>query len=454
MEITKITNKDIIIKNYIKYFSYFKNYINDLFQFQLDNVVLPYFQMIKQGGWPPLNNKPQPHQANMPQQINMQQQLQRQQQANMPHQLQRQQQANMPQRRPLTYRIFYNAEYKRETYSYLVKELNALGWREEPYNKKYVNFAFSLLNNIHISADFKYTLKGFKNISEKDKLFKVMGSNAFIPYTTELTNYKWCGDIIIIREVLSNQQKGVHVIVDEQEFLKIQSKLAHTRAVVSKYITNPLLFEGKKFHLRIYIVIYVHSYLHPQPHHLRHHPQPHHPQPHHLRHHSQPHHAQSHASPKLIKKILYMEDNITLKLANKKYVIHKKEDYLDFDINITGGAFTDRLVYFSELEKHHSHEFMAKCKRSIHDAIHSIPLDNISLYKEQKAGMFLFGTDIMLDDTGHAWIIELNDRPGLIPKVVSKYFDNTKQKKYTEDFFKGLFRWILDNVVLPFFYPK
>jgi hypothetical protein len=321
-----------------------------------------------------------------------------------------------------TYKIFYNNEYTRETYSYLINRLNSLGWKEEPHNKKYVNFAFSLLNNNHIAADLKYALNGFKMLVHKDFLFKHVKLQSHIPYTEDLKTYKWCDDVVIVKEVLSEAQKGVYVIVEKEEFLKLKDKLANTRAIVSKYIKNPLLFEGKKFHLRILIIVFV------QRENIQH-------------------------ENKLIKKILYIKDNITIKTTKKKYIINSKEDYLDPEINITGGAFTDKLIMFSELKNEYAYEFINKCKKSIDDAVGSISLDNISLYPEQKAGLFIYGADIMLDDTGHAWILELNDRPGLIGKEIKKS-KNLDKNKYIKLFYQILFQFILDKIVLPYFSMK
>jgi hypothetical protein len=314
-----------------------------------------------------------------------------------------------------TYKIFYNKEYTRETYSYLINRLNSLGWEEQPYNKKYVNFAFSLLNNNHIAADLKHALNGHKKFAEKDFLYKYVKSH--IPHTENLKTYKWHGDVVIIKEALSEQQKGVYVAATEKDFLKIKSRLANTRAVVSAYIKNPLLFEGKKFHLRIMIFIFIYRQKH---------------------------------NNKLIKKISYIKKNIVVRTSKKKFIINKKEDYLDPEITISSGKYTDRLIYFSEVEKQYSQEFINKCKKSIDDAVGSISLDNISLYPEQKAGLFIFGADMILDDTGYAWILELNDRPGPTPGVIErKGIEAIKQ--FEKPYFKYFFQFMLDKIVLPYF---
>ena len=53
----------------------------------------------------------------------------------------------------------------------------------------------------------------------------------------------------------------------------------------------------------------------------------------------------------------------------------------------------------------------------------------------------------MLDDTGHAWILELNSSPGH-PKASS----DEDKKKFNDHYFSTLFKWLLDNIILPHFY--
>lgn len=304
----------------------------------------------------------------------------------------------------LTYKIFYNDQYPKKKYFYLINRLNSLGWKEAQNAKKYINFSFSLLNNNgRISADLKYALNGHKSIVYKDFLYKHMKNLSHIPPTEDLKTYKWCGDVVIIKEVLSYGQKGVYVVGTEEDFLKVKSKLVNIRAVVSKYIENALLFEGKRFHLRIIIIVFIYMQKH---------------------------------TNKLIKKILHIKDNIDVLTAKKKYIINTKEDYLDLKMTTTGGKYTEKLIHFSEIEKQYSVKFIKKCKKSIDDAINSISLDSISLYPEQKAGFFIYGSDIMLDDTGYAWILELNSKPMLNTQLLEQ---------------NVFFGFIIDNVILPYF---
>jgi len=379
MEINKVDKKEIK-QNYLKYFKDFKKNIDPIYKFHLDKIILPYFTI------------------NVDSKIYIQK----------------------------TYKIFTGKEYyPRENYSYLIDKLNSLGWVEKPHETKYVDFAFSLINNNFIEADLKYSLDGIKTIGNKRILAESMKNSKHIPPSEDLKTYKWFNDIVIVKEVFSNQQLGVYIIVDEDEFIKLKERLLseHKDAMVSKYIKNPLLFQGKKFHLRAMVCVFV-----------------------------------KRNNKKLIKKIFYIKELTTIKTAKEKYIIKNKEDYLDRDKNITGGFTTDGLNKWPhDFQKYEnlSSQFIQKCEKSIHDAVNDIPLNGLSLYPaEQNAGLFIFGADILLDDTGNAWILELNTKPGLIGKEVKNYKDKKLKKKYIANYFATLLKFLLDNIILPYFYSN
>lgn len=335
----------------------------------------------------------------------------------------------------LTYRLFLfkdknekNQNYDRHHFQYLIDALNTLGWKET--NGHYADFAFSLsfkiLYDRQFKSDLKYGFNGIDTLYHKNSLFRHMQEQSYkyLPYTENIEHFVWRnGNIIIVKEVFSYGQAGVYVIIDEQSFIKLKDRLLyeHKKAICSTYITNPLLCKGKKFHLRILIAPFL----------------------------------QRGKAPK----ITYMKTMITLKIAKSEYIIKSKEDYLDPDMNISGGATNDELIIW-DIDQCRNllgapnlatyEDFFKKCNKSIHDAIHSIPLDSLSLFHNQNAGYFIYGADIMLDDTGHAWILELNKRPQHIGKIISKY-SNSFEESYTRKYFSELFQWLLDDIILPYF---
>jgi hypothetical protein len=213
-----------------------------------------------------------------------------------------------------TYRLVGDHIY----YQYIREKLNLLGWKEL-HNGQHVDFAYitphvcMLTNKSHyrkqfapVKANLKSTLANVIALGHKDSLAKLMKDSPYIPITDNLKDYIYKDDdVVIVKEVLASQQKGIYIIISKHNFLKVKKELMHESAIVSKYIKNPLLFGGKKFHLRVMTTVFV--------------------------------------SKNNEKKLVYMKDNINIWPARKKYIINKKEDYLDQDMNITGPATTEKV---------------------------------------------------------------------------------------------------------------
>jgi hypothetical protein len=149
-----------------------------------------------------------------------------------------------------------------------------------------------------------------------------------------------------------------------------------------------------------------------------------------------------------------MSNYIKIITAKKQYVIRDKMDYLDSEMNITGGSNTYSLMLWCIDQHKHlsctSIQFFNKCNNSIDAAINSIPLDSISLYSDQNAGFYTYGGDIMLDDTGHAWILELN----MDPSCITNEWRNATNNKFNNEFMNYLskvYDFLLDEFILPYF---
>lgn len=331
-----------------------------------------------------------------------------------------------------TYKLFSDDNGK--FCEYLKHKLNALGWKEVHTDAKYVDFAYrpyhkKLLTDKNISKKFKYihtnlksTLNNFDKLGNKAKLITIMKNSPYIAPTEALQDYHWKdGDIIIVREIYSQKQKGVYIVIDRPNFIQLRDMLLTEKrdAIVSKYIANPLLYKGKKFHLRIYITIFI--------------------------------------DKNGNKKIKYMPNYIKIITAKKKYVIRDKADYLDPEMNITGGSNTDSLMLWC-VDQHKylsfpSINFFNKCNKSIENAINSIPLDSISLYSDQNAGFYTYGGDIMLDDNGHAWILELNMDPSCITNAWRNATNNTFNKEFI-NYLSKVYDFLLNEFILPYFGQK
>ena len=156
-----------------------------------------------------------------------------------------------------TYRLFSDGKFC----EYLKHKLNALGWRELHNDTKYVDFAYrsyhkKLLTDKNISKKFKYihadlksTLDNFNKLGNKQLLAAIMKNSPYIVPTKKIHEYTWKDeDIIIVRETDSQQQKGIYIVINKSNFIKLKYMLLAKKrdAIVSKYITNPLLYKNKK----------------------------------------------------------------------------------------------------------------------------------------------------------------------------------------------------------------
>ena len=89
-------------------------------------------------------------------------------------------------------------------------------------------------------------------------------------------------------------------------------------------------------------------------------------------------------------------------------------------------------------------------------------MDKLSLYLDQKAGFYTYGVDMMLDNTGHAYILEMNMDPGLGIELLDAVKINKIDKKeikqnyikYFKDFKQyvdAIYKFHLEKIILPYF---
>jgi hypothetical protein len=326
-----------------------------------------------------------------------------------------------------TYKLFCKKKYCQ----YLKNKLNNLGWQEAHDNAKYVDFAYKSNHKLlednklsygfrHIKANLKSTLKDLDILGNKQQLATIMKNSPYISKMSTIKNYNWHSDddVIIVREINSKKLMGVYILIDKESFIKLKNMLLAKKidAMVNKYITNPLLYKGKKFHLRIYIIVFI--------------------------------------DKNGNKKLKYMHNYIEIIIAKKKYIIMDKLDYLDMDISISGTD--DSGIILWDINKCNnlsvsSINFFNKCNKSIDDAINSIPLDSLSLYpNEQSAGLYIYGGDIMLDTNGHAWILELNRSAGCHCLGWWDIKKHTFNKEFI-NYLSKVYDFLLNEFILPYF---
>jgi len=342
--------------------------------------------------------------------------------------------------------IIYGADLY---FTQLEKRLS--NWERIEYpNKEVVDFAWgNLLPEMHYDRNFFNQQAKLKNIlmnsksiiSDKSKLYKTCASfmkeGKYIPKTYDLHTFKIVNGIseasepsesnpYIVKDATSFGQKGVHIITSIEELEKFKKQLRHTSAIISEYMTDPLLWRGKKFHFRIYVGVYV----------------------------------SKKTKTQFVK--VFNNSNYAFKvfMAKDKFIAG---DYHNEDIHITGRKSTlkrhqwivsknanklidaDADFYFSESDLPDDVSF-----EDINKKINKMFIDTITPhlgefeeYPECDAGFEIFGADVILNNKGDPFMLEINSKIG----YSADYGEKEGARQYHEDFSHDLFDWVYDNFI-------
>jgi mRNA (guanine-N7-)-methyltransferase len=161
---------------------------------------------------------------------------------------------------------------------------------------------------------------------------------------------------------------GVHVI-DSAATLKTVwegFKSKKKRALISKYIMNPLLIDGFKFHVRIYMIVV--------------------------------------STPEGKRAAIYKRGIIAL--SKKPY---EARDFGNVDIHDT---------HINDKSRHYPDDFPGDIQSfktqmiTILNSYFTKAQDDIKWYPESNAGYELYGCDFMIDKEGKVYLIEINSKPG------------------------------------------
>lgn len=219
----------------------------------------------------------------------------------------------------------------------------------------------------------------------------------FLPEESQLleTAVIRSGQVLICKQRGSSQQQGVRVVTSESELDK--AKLDFGRGIVQSYITNPLTSRGKKFHLRCYLCVTVVDG---------------------------------------ISRSYYAADCNKMLTSSRPYV---SQDWLDPSIHISGGSTTSEwLEWPSDADcapldactaQDNINAAMAALSAAICPVVHTFP--------ESPAGFHVFGVDILIDTNMHAYILEVNDRPGF---GVGKTIDPQRHDEFSRRYLTWLGR--------------
>jgi len=186
---------------------------------------------------------------------------------------------------------------------------------------------------------------------------------------------------------------GVTVVTNDKELLDARKKLCKRfkHIIISEYIQNPLLYEGRKFHLRMYILI------------------------------------NSDATWSFWERGKAM----TAKLP------YKKGDWTNKGIHDSHGETTPKDIYFPEdILPKDKYEHVYQQMRIILSAVAKIIMPHVKCYEESKYCCEVFGIDFMLTDDYMVKLIEINAEAG----YGAKNEDKTKYKQYCSEYFDWFYK--------------
>lgn len=144
--------------------------------------------------------------------------------------------------------------------------------------------------------------------------------------------------------------------------------------LLSRYIANPATVDGRKFHLRIYMLVY-----------------------------ASPDKVEVHVNPRF--------EVLTAKLPYDP-------ESRDPAVHISSSANTDRYYRWPEDAHFADAEAASKAVESIRELLADVGKAFAAVanpYPESYAAFEVFGLDVLVDDAGYAWLLEVNDKVGFRP---------------------------------------
>jgi hypothetical protein len=272
-------------------------------------------------------------------------------------------------------------------------------------NDKFFRTQFYLTNRFENTTYF--TNKGelfFKLKKYYNKYYRSFIPDMFILNVNSKYEH---GNIYIARIIQSWAGEGVFNISNEKEFNETKKELNKIpgNIVVSQYINNPLLFNGKKCHLRSYFMITI------------------------------------------INNVFstYLLDIGTIITASLPY---KKGDYTNKKIHDTHYFSTGREILYPENFYDNTsiktEEEWCKIYNKMSNALNFVSrlaIMSIELYPNAKNTFEIYGTDFLITDDHEVYLIEINNQ-------------HTSYKLVSSDkFYNEYFNWINDVVFKPAFAP-
>jgi ribosomal protein S18 acetylase RimI-like enzyme len=293
--------------------------------------------------------------------------------------------------------------------------------------KSYLEKKKSAYNPLFLSqhATLKNLLDKHRMLTDKTQLYTTMQNYypsglKYLPKTISPEEYN--NGIYVLKKQNAGRQMGIYMVsskadlslglkklsgVNNRSGANTESRIPTNEYILSEYINNPLLLNGKKFHIRTYF-------------------------------------------------LLYIRWGITYCVAFDEYRPccaiddYKQSDYSNTRIHISGFIeelrYTDAYSYNIDINTILNKESMLSfedCKKHVCNAMAAV---GMRPFEEADSGYHLFGADIMITDDNKAYLLEINRRPGLLP-----YGNKAGWSEYNKNFSYKLFSFIAKHVIFPHF---
>lgn len=194
---------------------------------------------------------------------------------------------------------------------------------------------------------------------------------------------------------------GIFILDSQDDLIKVRKKfgnpIRNNRAIISRYIPNPMLIDGKKFHLHIFFFVFVDN--------------------------------------NVVKTFVGNYGRIAV--ANKPFIMSNfdDKDIHDTHLGEMGLFYPDDFPYADKIDS---------IDTQIDDILAEVTTvigPSFRKYDESKAGYEIFGCDFMIDDNDKVILIEINFKPG--------FMGLNKEKRELMSNYIG--NGIIDTIIDPYF---
>ncbi len=298
----------------------------------------------------------------------------------------------------------------------LIRLLESHGFKKKQEHEQHVAFLWAELlpNNRYERAS--YTVHCYlKNLidrkqaaADKAELFFRMNDEF---RRKHMANSRLLGDVDEVKdEVLIVKPvgrtafggRGITIVTSTQQLVHAKSQFGGTKVLVCDYVRDPFLWQGRKFHLRLYLAV---------------------------------------AAGGQRWSLWHRGKLLT---AGKPYADAQYDDKLVHD---THAESTPRNLYWpddlglTQEQLEHVRQQLDAVGRSIANS-----LKDSAPFAESARGFEVFGLDLLLRENLNVVLLEANDKVGYLPVVVQ---GNHQYDDGYADFSAGYFRWIFTEMIAP-----